>query len=248
MRTVKYSINWVITKVINGILAVIHKLVEGIMYFFAVDGKKAFLNADNYPWHTAFEMQIDDIQKEASIIFSDRSKLASMENISKEQETIAEKNTWIPFFLHAYGNDVVENQQKCPKTTALINSVPDMVMAFFSCLEPQAGLEPHRGIFKGVVRYHLGLKVPSSDNRCGLTVNGEYRPWIEGKSFIFDDSMVHYAENETQDYRIVLIIDVERKMPRWLSRINKKCINFIAESQFIKEAVNNQVSSNKSIY
>ena len=44
----------------------------------------------------------------------------------------------------------------------LINSVL-CTTAYFSILEPGTKIKPHNGVYKGVLRYHLGLIVPSGD-------------------------------------------------------------------------------------
>ena len=70
----------------------------------------------------------------------------------------------------------------------------------FSILSPHKRIPPHVGPYKGVLRYHLALKVPEPADQCGITVHGVTRHWEEGKSLVFDDVWEHSAWNETDDY------------------------------------------------
>ena len=48
-------------------------------------------------------------------------------------------------------------------------------------------LPPHRGPYKGVMRYHLGLLIPEPAEQCGIRVDTQTRHWAEGASLIFDN-------------------------------------------------------------
>ena len=52
---------------------------------------------------------------------------------------------------------------------------------------------------------HLPLIVPAD---CGFRVGGETRAWVEGEAFAFDDTIEHEAWNESNQPRVVLILDV----------------------------------------
>ncbi len=50
--------------------------------------------------------------------------------------------------------------EMCPRTAALMREIPGMTTAMFSILSPRKHILDHRGPYKGVLRYHLGLIVP----------------------------------------------------------------------------------------
>jgi aspartyl/asparaginyl beta-hydroxylase (cupin superfamily) len=52
---------------------------------------------------------------------------------------------------------------------------------------------------------HLPLVVPSG---CRFRVGGETREWREGEAFAFDDTIEHEAWNNSDEPRVVLILDV----------------------------------------
>jgi aspartyl/asparaginyl beta-hydroxylase (cupin superfamily) len=55
------------------------------------------------------------------------------------------------------------------------------------------------------LRCHLGIDVPAG---CGIRVGGVERSWERGRCIVFDDSFPHEAWNESDEPRIVLIVDV----------------------------------------
>ena len=54
----------------------------------------------------------------------------------------------------------------------------------------------------------MGMIVPEGD--IGIRVEKDIRGWQNGKSFIFDDILIHEAWNFSDKERIVLIIDFLR--------------------------------------
>ena len=53
-------------------------------------------------------------------------------------------------------------------------------------------------------------------------VNGEKYNWKEGEDVMFDDTFAHKVYNETEDIRVVVYMDIERKfLPWWLGIFNK---------------------------
>jgi beta-hydroxylase len=80
----------------------------------------------------------------------------------------------------------------------------------FSVLGPHSKIIPHRGPFRGAMRYHLGLVIPEDSQNCWIQVDSEKVHWKEGKSELFDDTFVHQVRNDTDQTRIILFCDVDR--------------------------------------
>lgn len=91
--------------------------------------------------------------------------------------------------------------------------------AFLSILDPGVNIPTHRGYSKGVVRHHLGYKIPK-DGTAYISVNGKKYFWKEGESVLFDDMYKHFVMNPTRETRIVLYCDVKRHLPMPLSALN----------------------------
>jgi len=97
----------------------------------------------------------------------------------------------------------------------------------FAMLPPGAKLGSHRDPFAGSLRYHLGLVTPNSD-KCRIFVDGVECVWRDGEDFLFDETFIHRAENNTDVNRIILFCDVERPMSnRVMTAVNRWVSNHI---------------------
>ena len=138
-----------------------------------------------------------------------------------------------------------QNCQYCPVTTRLIESIPGMKTAFFSILLPGKHIPEHRGPYKGVLRYHLGLKIPQEKENCRIRVGEKFAYWSEGKSMLFDDSFPHEIWNSTDEIRVVLFMDIVRPCRFPVSLLNRLLIYLISRSPFVRDALKNQQKWNR---
>ncbi len=131
------------------------------------------------------------------------------------------KRGWKRFYLKWYGDPLPSAESLCPRSVALLQSIPSVKAAMFALLEPGAQLNPHRDPFAGSLRYHLGLATPNSE-RCFIDVDGEKLAWRDGKPMMFDETFIHWARNDTEVTRVILFCDIERplrtRFMRWLNR------------------------------
>ncbi len=118
-------------------------------------------------------------------------QIPNFQDISVDQRAITTDNKWKTYFIYGFGYKAEKNCQRCPETTRLIEEVPGMKTAFFSILSPGKHIPEHRGLYKGFLRYHLGLMVPEPRSQCWIRVNGQQAVWEEGKSMMFDDTYPH---------------------------------------------------------
>lgn len=102
--------------------------------------------------------------------------------------------------------DFGENRKLCPKTCALLDSVPRAYEhAFFSALTPGTHIVPHHGPTNKKLRIHLPL-VGVEGSR--MRVADAHHEAVEGKALVFDDSFEHEAWHNGPATRFVLIFDV----------------------------------------
>jgi len=128
---------------------------------------------------------------------------------------------WKRFYLKWYGVDMPSALRMCPRTTELLNSIPNVKAAMFASLPPGARLVRHRDPYAGSLRFHLGLITPNSAD-CYIVVDGQRYFWRDGEAFMFDETYIHYAENTTQHPRVILFCDVERPLrSRVMTVINR---------------------------
>ncbi|CAI5734891.1 unnamed protein product [Hyaloperonospora brassicae] len=128
----------------------------------------------------------------------------------------ASKTTWVPATC-----------SMCPRTAAILKSLPGVRTALFSKLGPNTTLNAHRGwadLANHVLRVHFPLIVPTLSNGepcCAMVVGGETTYHNEREFIVFDDSKLHYAFNHHPDEtRLVLIVDFYRPdhLPRGRAR------------------------------
>lgn len=203
-------------------------------------GDERFFPLERFPWVNHIEGNWQVIREELEGVLEDRDALANFQEISKDQIQITDDDRWKTFFLYGYGFEAELGVRMCPRTAALMREIPGMTTAMLSILSPGKHILPHRGPYKGVLRYHLGLVVPDDREACRIRVGEEIRHWEEGKSMIFDDTFEHEVWNDTGETRVVLFVDVLRPLPFPESLINKLIVKAIAISPFIQDAKRNQ--------
>lgn len=92
-----------------------------------------------------------------------------------------------------------------------------------STLKGGTNLRPHCGPTNHKIRFHLGIKIPTSDSRgtadavesdqrSTLEVAGHVVAWEQGRVLAFDDSFEHAVRSPSTQDRIVLIVDVWHPM------------------------------------
>jgi beta-hydroxylase len=140
--------------------------------------------------------------------------------------------------LRAYDYPVPANMRRCPTTAAALESVPTLNSAFFSILAPRAHIPEHRGPTRGLITCHLTLQTPSGDG-CRMRIGDRTTGWTEGEFLILDDSYRHQVWNDTDEPRVVLLIQV-RRPARWPGRLLIGLFLWgIRHSRFVQEARRN---------
>jgi hypothetical protein len=124
---------------------------------------------------------------------------------------------WRTFNLVLFGRDVPGNAEQCPELVRHLRRVPGMQSALISIIAPGTYIPPHSDPAKGVIRYHLAFKVPADRANCFIEVGGERYHWAEGAGVVFDDVFDHWVRNATDEYRVILFVDLLRPM-RGLAR------------------------------
>ena len=164
-------------------------------------------------------------------------QLPNFQDIQEEQRMLTEDDRWKIFGFYAYGVRADGNCQRCPRTAEIVESIPGMTTALFSVLLPHKHIPPHRGPWKGVLRYHLALRTPADETAARIRVGSRIEHWRDGRSLVFDDTFEHEVWNDSDEIRVVLFVDVIRKLPWYLAAPNRAFIGAIRRSQFIKRAV-----------
>ncbi|WP_149031089.1 aspartyl/asparaginyl beta-hydroxylase domain-containing protein [Moorena producens] len=214
---------------------------EKLITDYSLIANSTFLDPSQFDWVAELEPKWMTIRQELDQILKYRDIIPNFHDLSPDQaEYISTDNLWKTYGLYAYGIKVKQNCEKCPETTRMIEKIPGMKTAFFSILLPGKHIPKHRGPYKGVIRYHLGLIVPEPKENCRIRVGNDIRYWEEGKTMMFDDSFPHEVWNETDGMRVVLFLDIVRPLRFPVSWINQLFIKLIAWSPFVQDAMANQ--------
>ncbi len=209
--------------------------MEGWMLRYSEVPTTPFLSQDGFAWIKTLEAGFGDIRRELDAVLEYRDELPNFQDISTDQRSITADDKWKTYFFFGYGFKSDTNCARCPATTKLLEQVPGMTTAFFSILAPHKKIPPHRGPWRGVLRYHLALLIPEPADQCGISVGGEVAHWTEGRSLLFDDGFEHYAWNGTDGTRVVLFMDVMRPLRGPGAWLNKGLIKVIAFSPFVRD-------------
>lgn len=214
-------------------------VVERPIDQFSLVGTGEFFAPENFPWTKQLEANWLSIRHELEAVMSEQ-EIPGFQEVLPSQQSLTQGKQWQTFLLFGYGHKVEANCSACPETTRLIESIPGMKTAFFSILAPGKHIPAHRGFYKGVLRYHLGLIVPEPKENCRIRVGKTIRHWSEGESMIFDDTYDHEVWNDTDATRVVLFMDVVRPLPSPLSMLNEGVIKFISWLPEIQKAQRDQ--------
>ena len=137
------------------------------------------------------------------------------------------KRGWRRFYVKWYGDVLPSAREWCPRTVALLETIPAVHAAMFTLVAPHSRLGKHRDPFASSLRYHLGLVTPNSED-CRIYVDGVPYAWRDGEAVVFDETYVHWVENDTDQPRIILFCDVERPMRgRLATAINRMVIRHV---------------------
>jgi len=202
-------------------------------------GCTRFFDMAEFPWVKRLEASWLAMRAEVDVLLDALDLLPGYEDIQIDQRQLSTDKRWKIFPLYVHGYDLTQCERRCPASIEAIRHIPGLKVAMFSILQAGKALPPHRGPYSGVLRYHLGLKVPKPETQCGISVGGDVAHWREGESLIFDDTHLHHAWNHSQEERVVLFVDFVRPLPEELAILNDRVIAEFGESEFITSAVRN---------
>lgn len=197
---------------------------------------------ETYPELRILEAGYADVRAECEKLLEIKDRLTDVRSLGAGYtDGGIHKAKWKAFMFKS-GDFIEENCALAPKTTALLRQIPGMYTAFFSVLDPHQDITPHWGYYKGFLRYHLGVIIPenNANRKCWIRVNGDAEDnakrekdlvdrgetyyWKNGEGIIFDDNYLHVAANESDEVRVVLWLDMRRKMPFYIQWFNRLCL------------------------
>ncbi|MCH7345864.1 aspartyl/asparaginyl beta-hydroxylase domain-containing protein [Pelomonas sp. CA6] len=207
--------------------------VNALMYLFSRAPATPYLKTDDFKEMELLRENWQLIREEA-LRLNDEGYIKAASGYNDIGFNSFFRTGWKRFYLKWYGVDMASAKALCPKTVELLQRIPSVKAAMFASLPPGARLVRHRDPYAGSLRYHLGLATPNAEG-CFIEVDGERYHWRDGEAVMFDETYIHYAENSTDQQRVILFCDVERPLwfapVRWLNRWFGKAVMTAAATQ-----------------
>lgn len=226
---------------LNNVLFRIFERFEKILCRFSKVPEQTFYDPKTFQWIERIEREWPKIRAELDDILKERDRLPAFHEVSPPQRLITQDDRWKTYFLFGYGKKCVRNCVRCPETSRVVESIPGMKTAFFSILAAGKHIPPHRGPYKGVLRYHLGLLIPPQLGACRIQVGNDLGWWAEGKSLVFDDTYFHQVWNDSDQDRAILFVDFERPLRFPFNVLNRVIIWLIKHTPYVRESWKKQV-------
>lgn len=179
-----------------------------------------------------------DLIKKEYIDYINSNNIPATSKLSQEQSRIEDKENWKMLVVkigNYYNNKIINH---FPKTIKIIKKYKNIIYVSFSIMESKTHILPHRGLYNGIIRYHLGIFVPKHDD-VYLKVNDKIIKWKDKESFIFDDTSIHEAVNNSDEKRVIMMIDFYRPLPFIFNILNKIVVLMILNSPIIKNMIEN---------
>ena len=176
-----------------------------------------FYDRGLFPWLPALEDATPFIQKELTALlkigFDDFAPYIAYPKGAPINQwgELNHSRKWSSLFLWKDGRRQDAVCERCPRTAALLESLPMADQdsfaptAMFSALQPHTHIPAHTGSSNVRLLAHLPIILPGPARfRVGNTV----KSWEMGKAWVFDDTIEHEAWNDADALRVILIFDV----------------------------------------
>lgn len=193
-----------------------------------------------FPWLDGIVAATPQIRDEMLAVCRHSHAIPAFRDFAPGHERIAgDSDAWRSFFFYGYGYPIDDNLRRCPQTAAMLDKVPGLVSAMYSIIAPGTHIARHRGVSKAIMTIHIPLVVPRDRAGCRMQVDGEIVHWKVGTPTILDDTWFHEVWNDTEETRVVLLIQFRRPMRQPGRFVADAIVSFVRHSSFIQRARQN---------
>ncbi|MEH2178698.1 aspartyl/asparaginyl beta-hydroxylase domain-containing protein [Nostoc sp.] len=116
---------------------------------------------------------------------------------------------WKYYVIWRHGKFTEVGLSLFPRTGKFISQLNCFLYSFgevvFIVMKPGVVLPSHIDNLNISLTCQLGITIPKD---CGIKVGGETRSWTRGKTLFFENSFEHEAWNQSQEDRVVLLLDL----------------------------------------
>ncbi len=176
----------------------------------------AILPTDSYfPNAGRFIAHWQALRDEAAAVAEKLQEVPRFHELMAEQAPISanDGHDWRMFICKAYGVEIPVNLARCPALGSLLKTCPEVKTACLSFLAPHKHIPRHRGPFRGIMRFHLGLSVPRRADGTPATrmfIDDQEIRLGDGDGLLWDDTYPHEVINDADQTRTALLLDVWR--------------------------------------
>jgi len=191
-----------------------------------------FYERDAFPWLDAVESATAAIREELSREVGPAFKPYVTQTPGRprnDQMGMVDNPNWSALFLYKDGAEQAA-AARCKSTMAALADAPltripkRTPSVLFSRLAAGARIPAHTGMLNTRLICHLPLIVP---DECTFRVGNDVRNWVEGRAWVFDDTIEHEAWNGSAQDRTILIFDVWRPE---LSLEERACVSALCQA------------------
>ncbi|GAA3998058.1 aspartyl/asparaginyl beta-hydroxylase domain-containing protein [Sphingomonas humi] len=190
------------------------QLQQPTSFFYPGLPQTAFYNSAEFPWISELESAASAMRAEVEALLGGESFAPYVQGDptrANRGHALLNDPRWSAFYLWQNGAVVAENAARCPVTMRALEAAPMPMIpgrapnVLFSQLKPRTHIPPHWGMLNTRLICHIPLIVPDG---CRLRVGNHERRVEAGKALLFDDSILHEAWNDSDETRVILLLEV----------------------------------------
>ncbi|MGC9665989.1 aspartyl/asparaginyl beta-hydroxylase domain-containing protein [Planosporangium sp. 12N6] len=176
---------------------------------------------DLFPEVRALEANFDQLKAEVQALLKKR-ELGRYEDIDPVRAAQI-SNDWRLYYAYMLGVSNEQAREDVPTLLEFAEKTPGVVSAMVSVLEPGVQLDAHAGPYAGILRYHLCIQT-AAVKPPSIRVDREFYTWKAGESIVLDDTFEHEVRNDSDEPRVIIIIDFRRPMGAFADGLNRYCL------------------------
>lgn len=191
------------------------QLQQPTSFYYPGLPQTAFHDTADHPWIAALEAAAPAMRAEVEALLGERDDFAPYvqgdPTRANRGHALLDDPRWSALYLWKDGAPVPANAVRCPASMKALAAAPLPMIpgrapnVLFSQLKPRTHIPPHWGMLNTRLICHIPLIVP---DRCRLRVGNHERAVEAGKALLFDDSILHEAWNDSDETRVVLLLEV----------------------------------------
>jgi len=202
-------------------------------------GDPVVFDNELFPWTQRFEESYEAIRQEVIGLSALQDRLPAFQDLSPYQQRITAGDRWKTAYLYGFGQRSETVSQLCPVTSRLLEEVPGLESACFSILSPGTHIVAHRGVYKGLINFHLGVIIPKQAEKCRMKIADDTIVWQPGQSVVFDDTNLHEVWNDTGEERVVLFVQFHRDFRAPARQLSKLFLALLRLTPYLRVPMRN---------